>query len=231
MDHFSETVQSDGSSLWTVGAGLRLPSLCRRALDAGLDGLVFATGIPGTVGGAVRMNAGTGQGAMGDRLHAVTLMMADGTTQRVERAELRIGYRSFSWNGSGSDSVSNDLDFPVIVSAELLLTPHPDPEALRENARAVMARRKAAQPYHPPNAGCFFKNPPEGPGAGALIDQAGLKGVGVGGASVSTMHANFLVNRCRASASDMLKLAETVQDRVFQRFGVMLEREVRVIGQ
>jgi UDP-N-acetylmuramate dehydrogenase len=198
----------------TAPAGWSLPHLVRRALRDGLRGLEHAEGIPGTVGGAVRGNAGAFGGDMGKVVRRVTALR-EGTVERVETREAEFGYRS-SPVGPGD----------VILEVEMEMGPD-DPEALRAEAAGYRARRLASQPVGVRSAGCVFKNP-EGDAAGRLIDSAGLKGTRVGGASVSPVHANFFVNEGGATAADFLDLIDLVAARVSQAHGVDLETEVEI---
>jgi UDP-N-acetylmuramate dehydrogenase len=224
LHRIAATGESGGAVRVTAMAGARLQALCRFAVERGLEGMRFAVGIPGTVGGAVVMNAGTGTGSMGDVMEAVTVLHRDGTPRVVERRRLRCSYRRFSVAGAppGED--------PLVLGADVLLH-RGDPERIRRETTALLELRRRKQPLAEASAGCFFKNPVEGPPAGALIDEAGLKGLRVGGAEVSAVHGNFIVNRGGATAADILKLAGIVRSAVRERFGVSLEEEVQVIGR
>ncbi|ABW68588.1 UDP-N-acetylmuramate dehydrogenase [Desulfosudis oleivorans] len=210
----------------TVGAGLTLAALCRYAADNGLAGMTFAVGIPGTVGGAVAMNAGTAEGWMGDVVEAVEMVTGDGRRIRKEKQDLVFSYRRFAVRNDDTATPGP----PVITGVDLGLG-FDDSEALKAAAEERRRRRTATQPAGFRSAGCFFKNPEAGDPAGKLIDRAGLKGLAVGGAVVSEAHGNFLVNRGNATAGDLLALMETVQRRVADRFGVTLEPEVTIVGQ
>jgi UDP-N-acetylmuramate dehydrogenase len=206
-------------------AGARLAALCRYALKHSLSGMNFALGIPGTVGGGVVMNAGTALGSMAgvvDRLH---ILFDHGEAATIDRARMKWSYRGFAAMGSNKTPETG-----IILQAEFLLAPG-DPKALKKEAEAVIKKRKAAQPWRMPSAGCFFRNPASGDSAGRLIDLAGLKGFGIGDAGVSKKHANFFVNRGRASAEDMIRLMEAVQSAVYKRFGLNLEPEVKIVGE
>jgi len=206
-----------------AGAGVRLQHLCRLAVSRGLAGLTFAMGIPGTLGGAVRMNAGTGQGCIGDALQAVEIIDAAGSRHWLQRRDLALGYRRL-----GLPSALSPGPW-LLASARLSLMPA-DGGRIGELARQAMDRRKASQPLEAASAGCFFKNPPCGPGAGRLIDLAGLKGFAVGDAVVSRRHANFIVNNGRARAADVWELAQQVRTVVLDQFNVLLEPEVQLVG-
>jgi len=213
---FSWVERLDAAGGVKVGAGLRLNRLLRFCLHEGLSGLEFVVGIPGTVGGALRMNAGTDFGEMSDVCEAVHLVLSDGSHLRLPRSNLHFSYRS--------------LELPqgcVVVEAEFSLTPRPR-EFIREKLRTLIKIRQEKQPWRLPSAGSVFKNPP-GDFAGRLIEAVGLKGVCIGDAQISPKHANFIVNRGRARASDIKALIELAQEKVQQKFGIQLELEVEVI--
>jgi UDP-N-acetylmuramate dehydrogenase len=173
-------------------------------------------GIPGTIGGAVVMNAGTREGEISDSILEVRLF--DGKTiQWVPAEKLGLAYRSTSLP---MDHVILEARFGLTASTE---------EAVRSKIRVLKARRDGRQPGGLPSAGCWFKNP-EGDSAGRLIDLAGMKGQRIGNAQVSEVHANFFVNLGGASTSDFLTLAHIVREAVHERFGVVLEEEVRIIN-
>ncbi len=221
FSEFSVASQGEEAKV-TAGAGLRTRSLCRRAADRGLEDLLCAAGIPGTVGGALAVNAGNQRGALGDRLEVLRVVDADGRAREIPRAELTLAYRRAHWPGAESS---------VIVGAVFRSRVHPDgPEAVRALAEALKAERWKKQPKGARSAGCFFRNPETGPPAGALIDRAGLKGAAAGGARVSRRHANFIVTRPGASAADVFALANRVRETVDRRYGVRLEPEVRTLG-
>lgn len=206
----------------TAGAGLRTRSLCRRTIDRGLDGLMAGVGIPGTVGGAMAVNAGNRRGAVSDALDRVRIMDRDGRVCTLDRSALSFSYRETRWPEAGP---------AVILSAVFRVRPCSGGRAsLVTEAEALRTERWQRQPRGARSAGCFFRNPATGPPAGALIDQAGLKGASVGGARVSRRHANFIVTRDGATAADVKTLAERVQETVFRRFGVRLDPEVRTLG-
>jgi len=198
----------------TAPAGWSLPHLVRLALRAGLRGLEHAEGIPGTVGGAVRGNAGAFGGTMGGVVRRVAVLRG-GKVEKVETREEEFGYRS-------SPIAAGE----VVLEVEMGLAPD-DPVVLKAEAAAYRARRLANQPVGVRSAGCVFKNP-EGDAAGRLIDRAGLKGTRVGGASVSPVHANFFVNEGGATAADFLELIALVAGEVSKRHGVDLETEVEI---
>jgi len=219
---FSEIFQIAATKI-TAMAGAKLNRLCRYAIEKGLAGMNFAVGIPGTVGGAIRMNAGTATGAMGGVLESVRVMGIDGTIIRLEASRLRFGYRRMTLPETMS------MDNFVIIDGQFSLAAGSS-ETLADEADMLLKKRKSAQPVHLASAGCFFKNPANGEAAGKLIDMAGLKGLRVGNAEVSPMHANYIVNRGNASAADILTLMEMVREKVFANFNIYLEPEVQIVG-
>lgn len=199
-------------------AGAMLSRLSREALNAGLKGLVFASGIPGTVGGAVVMNAGAYGGQMSDVLIRARVLTG-GEVKWMSREELEMGYRTTKPLKEGG----------IVLEAEFELE-EGNMEELTAETNELSRKRREKQPLSLPSAGSTFKRP-EGYFAGALIEQAGLKGASVGGAQVSELHAGFVVNTGQATASDILNLMKRIQDTVFERNGVMLEPEVRIVGR
>lgn len=210
------TVRPDGRV--SVGAGLRLKNLCGLALKSGLPGFEFMEGIPATVGGALRMNAGAMGGWMFDVVEEVHLLTLAGERRALTRADLRYDYRHCA-----------DLERAVALGALLRPRAAADPDAIRLQLEAYQRKRQASQPREP-SAGCIFKNPP-GTSAGRLIDAAGLKGQRSGGAEVSPVHANFIVNRGGATCADVLDLVRRVRARVRAAHGVDLEPEVMLFGR
>ncbi len=211
----------------TAMAGAGLQRLCWYAIRQGLGGLNFALGIPGTVGGAIMMNAGTAGGTIEQVLESVDLLAPDGRIYQKKRAQLDFSYRRLVLETSeGSEAYGQ----PVILSGDFGLRSS-DPRQLETEAKAILASRRKREPLRFPSAGCFFKNPsPELP-AGRLIDQAGLKGKRVGDAQISEKHANYIINRGRASAGDILELSRLVQDVVRASFNIELEPEVIILGK
>ena len=201
----------------TAQAGASLKRVAAAAQEAGLSGLEFAAGIPGTLGGGVAMNAGAYGGQVSDVLVDAQVLL-DGEAATLTRAEMEMGYRS---------TVPLKRGLPVL-SARFRLT-RDDPEAIAERARRFNALRREKQPLSFPSAGSVFKRP-VGQFAGALIEAAGLKGLTVGGAQVSEKHAGFIINLGDATATDVLKLIAEVQRHVQAHAGVWLETEVRIVG-
>lgn len=202
----------------TAEAGVSLARLADYACRQGLAGLEFAHGIPGTLGGAVCMNAGAYDGEMKQVVKQVTLLLPEEGIRTVSGAEMEFGYRR---------SLLTDRPEAVVLSAVLQLEAG-EPEKIRETMRALMARRKASQPLEYPSAGSTFKRP-VGQFAGTLIDQCGLKGFTVGGAQVSPKHAGFVINTGGATCADVLAVMEQVRQRVLEEIGVRLEPEVKLI--
>jgi len=214
----------DGIRL-TTGAGCRLQRFCRQAVDQGLAGLNFALGIPGTMGGAIRMNAGTRLGWMSDVLREVRVLQPDGTEGILRRVDMDFSYRTLSWKPGTIEGGEE----PIILEGTFCLTPE-DPAFLKNEATEIIEDRRARQPTRLPSAGCFFKNPPDQEPAGRLIEAAGMKGKRIGDAEVSRRHANFIVNRKHASAADILSLMEWIQEEVKKKYDIDLEPEVQIVG-
>jgi UDP-N-acetylmuramate dehydrogenase len=207
----------EGSTL-RAGGSMPLPALAGVALSHGLAGLEFAVAIPATLGGAVRMNAGAHHGSMDGVLDWLDLFsMADGSRRRLPAANAGFSYRR-----------SKLPEGSVVVGATLVLAPG-DPKEIRAEMEAARAWRRETQPLAEPNCGSVFKNP-EGDHAAHLVEAAGGKELGVGGAHVSAKHANFIVAGPGATAADVLRLIELIRERVRERFGVSLEREVQLVG-
>ncbi len=203
-------------------AGLLLSTLARRTATAGLAGLEWCAGIPGSVGGAVVSNAGAHGGAMADTLRQVLLLDAQAKTRWVDAEALELAYRH-------SKLRETDAQEETVLQAEFELTPA-DPAELGARIDEQRRQRKATQPTSQASAGSVFKNPP-GDSAARLIDLAGLKGTWIGGAQVSPLHANFMVTKEGASAADLLALIALVRERVQAEFGVTLSLEVQPIGR
>jgi UDP-N-acetylmuramate dehydrogenase len=209
-------IERHGDTL-RVGAGVALPRLAQAAARMGFEGFEFLTGIPGTVGGAVRLNAGAEGKSLADLLRRVWMVTPQLQLLEFRVEELGLGYRS-----------SLLLNFPhwLVVEAEFQLAQPAAPETIKTRMRELLLARKARQPANPRSCGSVFKNPPEGPGAGWRIDQAQFKGHRVGDAVVSRQHANFILNRGHATAAQVKALIQEIQAAVWQTQGVALEREV-----
>lgn len=200
-----------------AAAGAPLGAVCRKAQQAGLAGLAFAFGIPGTVGGAVYMNAGAYGGELKQVLRRVTFLDRALRLDSQPVQELALGYRTSRFETEGG----------VILEAEFSLPPG-DPAAIEAEMQELMARRREKQPLELPSAGSTFKRP-KGAFSGALIEQAGLRGFAVGGAAVSTKHCGFVVNTGGATCADVVALTEEVARIVYEKTGYRLEREIRVV--
>ena len=210
--------KGDEPEVLTAEAGVSLARLADFACKQGLAGLEFAHGIPGTVGGAVCMNAGAYDGEMKQVIENVTVLFPEEGVRTLSCGEMDFSYRH---------SLLTDHPDAVVLRASFRLAPG-DREAIHDRMRELMARRKASQPLEYPSAGSTFKRP-VGYFAGTLIEQCGLKGLTVGGAQVSEKHAGFIINTGTATAADVLALIRQVQERVFAEKGVRLEPEVRII--
>lgn len=217
IDKNMKNIRREGNRL-TAAAGAMLGAVAGFAAENGLTGLEFASGIPGTVGGAVTMNAGAYGGEMKDVVVRVDGILPNGTEMSLSGEEMRFGYRR---------SAVKDLN--LIVTEVTMELAEGDPAAIRAKMSELNRQRAEKQPLDVPSAGSTFKRP-EGFYAAALIDQCGLKGYSVGGAQVSMKHAGFLVNS-GDSSRDYLELVRTVQRIVRERAGVELETEIRIIGE
>jgi UDP-N-acetylmuramate dehydrogenase len=214
-------------AVWvTAMAGANLPALCAYALKRGLDGMNFSLGIPGTVGGGIKMNAGTSYGSMENVLTSIDVLLPSGKTCRIEGKALDFAYRKLSWNPELTDGHGEQA---IILNGRFSFYPS-DPEKLKTSAREIIMARRRNQPIGFPSAGCVFKNPGTGSTAGQLIEMAGLKGRSMGGAQISEKHANFFINRRNATAADFLSLIDLTEDTIFKKFDIHLEREVKVVG-
>jgi UDP-N-acetylmuramate dehydrogenase len=201
-------------NMLTAGAGVNLNKLVLDSVRKGLGGLEALTGIPGSVGGAVRMNAGGNFGDIGSCVKSVTVMDKYGNLFEKEKPELVFDYR---WV---------NITAPVILKATMELT-ESDPDAMLKTVKEVWIYKKNSQPLNTKNAGCIFKNP-RGMSAGALIDRAGLKGTQLGGAVVSEKHANFIVTETGCTSANIKKLIELVRTKVKDAFDVHLEMEIEI---
>ena len=211
-------ISSDGEKI-TCGAGAMLSSVCLKALSLSLTGLEFAYGIPGTAGGALYMNAGAYGGQTADVIESAECLTASGEIKTLKKEDMRLGYRSSVFKNGGL----------IIISLTFALKKG-DKAEIKAEMDDLLNRRKQKQPLEYPSAGSTFKRP-AGYYAGALIEQAGLKGVSVGGAEVSTLHAGFIINKGGATSEDVKRLIELVQERVYENSGVTLETEVKFIGR
>jgi UDP-N-acetylmuramate dehydrogenase len=200
-----------------VGAGVPLTRLLHLALRQGLMGLAFAVGIPGTLGGAIVMNAGTDLGSTWEVVERVSLLLPGGRIVHLAKPEVAVGYRRAQ------------LPAQSVVLEAVLRLMRGSADEVRQTVRRIYRCRRQSQPLSQPNAGSIFKNPP-GERAGRLIDRLGLKGYRIGDAQISPKHANFIVNLGRASSDDVLALIDTVKQRVYRETDILLEEEVRIVG-
>ncbi len=200
----------------TAWAGAELSKLVLSCVQKGLSGLEALTGIPGSVGGAVKMNAGGNFGDFGSAVEAVTVMDRRGSVFEKSKPELVFDYRS------------TNITSKFILNAKVKLSAG-DPEQIMRTVKEVWIYKKNNQPLDTRNAGCIFKNPTDA-AAGALIDRAGLKGTQIGGAVVSEKHANFIIAQKGCKSRDVMNLIEKVQQKVKEKFGVELELEIEIWG-
>ena len=210
-------IQEEPQHMVYAQAGVRLPRLMQFSLGRKLSGLEWAAGIPGTVGGGVVMNAGTRLGEMQDVLHAVDFVTINGKRKRIEASTLSFVYRKTM------------LPKGIVIGAWMQLASAAK-NTIQLATKQYLQYRKTTQPLTLPNAGSVFKNP-TGDSAGRLIEAAGLKGLRIGDAEVSTKHANFIVNKGSATADQVLLLVRKVRDLVARKFGVRLKLEWKVVGE
>ena len=210
-------LERTGETEITADCGVPLARLSKFAQVQGLDGLAFAHGIPGSVGGAVYMNAGAYGGEMKDVVDRTVYLDREGELCILSGSEHGFSYRRSVFFDNGG----------TVLRVRFRLTPG-DPKAIEARMTEFAAKRRVSQPLEFPNAGSTFKRP-QGYFAAALIDQCGLKGLSVGGAQVSEKHAGFLINRGGATCADMLKLMDLVRDVVQRETGILLEPEIRIL--
>ncbi|MEL6354689.1 MAG: UDP-N-acetylmuramate dehydrogenase [Cyanobacteria bacterium J06627_28] len=203
-----------------AAAGEPWSSLAWKAARHGLKGFEWTIGIPGTVGGAVVMNAGAHGGETADILVEADVLSPDGTPSHLTPKDLNFRYRTSDLQGSDR----------IVTAATFQLSPGHDPAAVKAATAEDLKQRRTTQPYHLPNCGSVFRNP-RPHSAGRLIQEAGLKGHQIGQAQISTLHANFIVNLGGAKASDVLALIRHAQAVIYERNGIQLETEVKIIGK
>ena len=218
-DGFAEVSVNEETATVEAGASILLSVLAKQILAASLAGFEFASGIPGSLGGALFMNAGAYGGEMKDIVQYVRAVSTDGKEERVFTAE----EMEFAYRHSALEE-----NHYIAVSAVMQLKKG-DKDAIAAEMKELMEKRNSKQPVAYPSAGSTFKRP-EGYFAGKLIQDAGLKGVSVGGAEVSTLHSGFIINKGGATATDIINLIHLVQNTVYDKYGVKLEPEVRIIG-
>jgi UDP-N-acetylmuramate dehydrogenase len=210
-----DTIQQD-ENIFTVGGGYGFARLGGQTARLGFGGLEFASGIPATVGGAIYMNAGANGAQTADCLDCVLFVTAEGDLTSFKKEELHFDYRTSSFQKMKG----------AIVQGIFVLTSQVE---AKEKQKKLLEYRLQTQPYKDKSAGCVFRNPEGCSSAGRLIDECGLKGINVGGAQVSPMHANFLINANGATAADILGLIELIKERVYREKGIKLEEEIRYI--
>ncbi len=213
---FKQIALVDENTIY-CGAGATLAHLCKFALNCGLTGLEFAWGIPGSVGGAVFMNAGAYDGEMKNVVHSVSHISPDGKIGRIEKDDLDFGYRTSVYRENN-----------MIITGVTLKLEKGNTDDIRNKMDDFMTRRTSKQPLEFPSAGSVFKRP-EGNFAGALIEQCGLKGKSVGGAQVSEKHAGFIINKSNATANDVKNLVKEIQNTVAENTGYNLECELIIL--
>ena len=218
LSNIFSSITVEGNVL-TFGSGISLAMASKKAASLSLSGLEFAVGIPGTIGGAVYMNAGAYYGEMAKVVTCVRVMDMQGKISELQASELDFAYRHTALQNSGW----------IVISVTVALQPG-EAESIAAKMADFSQRRISKQPLELPSAGSMFKRP-VGYFAGTLIEQTGLKGYTVGGAQVSTKHAGFVVNVGGATAKDVLQLISDVQSKVFAAHGVRLEPEVLVLGE
>ncbi len=213
-----DEITIDGETV-TAKAGTSLTALCVAVANQGLSGLEFAYGIPGSVGGALYMNAGAYGGEMADVVFDAQFVTQNGQVGTIEKEDMNLGYRTSCFKQNGN--IITDVTFKLKKG---------DKEEIWEKMNTLMGKRKEKQPLEYPSAGSTFKRP-EGYFAGALIEENGFKGKGVGGAQVSEKHAGFVINKSDATTKDILDLMSKIQETVLEKNGVKLEPEVIFVGR
>jgi UDP-N-acetylmuramate dehydrogenase len=203
-----------GARELTAWAGAELSKLVLTCVEKGLSGIEALTGIPGSVGGAVKMNAGGNFGDFGSAVDSVTLMDSSGNIFEKSKPELEFDYRQ------------TNITAKFVLNARLKLN-SADPEQIMRTVKEIWIYKKNNQPLNTKNSGCIFKNPP-GASAGALIDRAGLKGLQIGGAVVSEKHANFIIAKEGCCSRDVTRLIEAIKQRVKEQFNTELELEIEI---
>ena len=215
---FTQSADKKETAVIKVGAGVKLSYLAKYAAKYSLTGIEHLVGIPGSLGGAVIMNAGAEGTEIGPFIRSVTRVTAKGDVEVLKGEEIEFSYRKSIFPSAGG----------IVVEAEIELEKG-DTETIHQTMNSHLARRSSKQPLTVPNSGSIFKNPPND-SAGRLIEAAGLKGHSVGQAGISLKHANFIVNKGDASAKDVLELIAHIQNVVEEKTGVKLEREIVVMG-
>jgi len=210
-------VHEESNHMVTAGGGLSTIKLLKYCVQHGLAGMEFMSGIPGTIGGAVIMNAGACGEEIGDRLQKVAIMTPEGKTEEIDRSQISFEYRNTS------------IPKNTIVYSVSLCLEKDRRELIKKRVESNLNKRKVSQPLDMPSCGSVFKNPP-GKFAGKLIEESGLKGMRIGGAMISSKHANFIVNAGNAKALDIIELIDIARKKVKEDSGVDLETEIKVVG-
>jgi len=209
-------IRFDGERVW-AGAAAWMPTLSKQCAERGLSGAEALIGVPGTLGGGLVMNAGTRDGVLGDVVESIDVLEPAGRERALERPEIHFSYRR------------SNLEGRWLLGARLRLKPA-EPSSIMSRIDELLKARARTQPLATSNCGSVFKNPPER-AAAQFIEEAGLKGLAVGGARVSERHANFIINEKNARADDVRELMSEIQKRVFEKFGLRLEPEVKLVGE
>lgn len=218
--HLRHTEFNPDTGQVTIAAGEPLPRLAWQAAERGWQGLEWAVGIPGSIGGAVVMNAGAHKSCVADILVNTQVLSAEATLETLTPEQLSYSYRTSSLQGSQR----------LVTQATFQLQPGSNPEQVMATTSQHLEHRRTTQPYHLPSCGSVFRNPKPYT-AGWLIEQTGLKGYRIGGAQVAERHANFILNCGGATASDIFALICYIQQQVEQRWGIWLKPEVRILGE
>ena len=212
-----DAIIADGNEI-TCGAGAHLSKLCTSALQNSLSGLEFAYGIPGSVGGALYMNAGAYGGEMAGVVKGAYCLNENGESVYISKEDMELGYRTSIFKTNG-----------LIITSVVFALSNGDEAEIKAKMDELMERRKSKQPLEYPSAGSTFKRP-EGNFAGTLIEQNGLKGLTVGGAQVSEKHAGFVINKGNATAADVKELVGIIKKNIKEKFDVDIQEEIKYIG-
>jgi UDP-N-acetylmuramate dehydrogenase len=215
-DGFKRIEINESEDYFTVGGGCPLPKLGITLMKKGIAGFEYMCVIPGTVGAAVRINAGTKEGEIKDRFLSADILMLDLRVINLTKEDMRFSYRH-------SDLIGNR---GLVLSARFQIRDRESPEGIEKRIKEMIARRKSKQPKNPRNCGSAFKNPNGGEPTGWYIEQAGLKGMRIGDAQIANEHANWILNLGNATATDVKELIKYIQEKVFRKFGIELKREV-----
>jgi UDP-N-acetylmuramate dehydrogenase len=227
--HLRQTQFDPDTGRVTVGAGKPIARLAWKAAELGWQGLEWAVGIPGTIGGAVVMNAGAHKSCTADILVKAQTLSPMGTIEELTPQDLGFSYRTSILQGGVSEA-GRGSGLRLVTQATFQLKPGADPKQVLAETTRHLEQRRISQPYHLPSCGSVFRNPESHPAAW-LIEQIGLKGYTIGGAQVAERHANFILNCGGAKASDIFQIIHHVQQQVEQHWSLCLEPEVRILGE